>query len=459
MQTRNAIIHLFILVWAGILWCPIQSLCTTAPLAAADMIKEIKGDTIAKDTVDTGFSQNLEYQWGSYSPGKGFKVAKTKMGSLDISAYLMFRYLNQLTGDSTWTDHNGVVKPLPNRRQDIQNHRVLVWLNGWVFDPRLNYMVNFWTTNSANGVGTSFILVGLVSYTFKPALTITGGIVYNPANRTNQGQWPYFHGTDRTMADEFFKGGGAIGVSATGKMDKAGKFSYKAVVSNTNNNLGIDGSQLDRKFTYGGSIWYMSNGEFGPRNGGMGDFEHHDKPAGMIGVYSLYSPEQRFTGSNNALENASIRLSDGLNIFETNALGPNATISSLKLYSLSVGGGIKYKGLSLTGDIYYRKLMDLVADASLNESEITNTGFQALAGYMVVRKRMELYSTFSKVYGDFGDPYDMAFGVNYFPFKERGCRLNLEYLYTKQSPVGGLFLPHLQSGTGPIIHASFELFF
>ena len=42
---------------------------------------------------------------GEFTPGSGFDIIKTKRGSLNISAYGLFRYLNQMPGSQTYTDH------------------------------------------------------------------------------------------------------------------------------------------------------------------------------------------------------------------------------------------------------------------------------------------------------------------------------------------------------------------
>jgi hypothetical protein len=44
---------------------------------------------------------------GEFTPGKGFQLVKSKFGSLNISVYGMARYVNQMSPDTTWTDHFG----------------------------------------------------------------------------------------------------------------------------------------------------------------------------------------------------------------------------------------------------------------------------------------------------------------------------------------------------------------
>src|SRR4051794_32355741 len=44
---------------------------------------------------------------GEFTPAKGFDIAKTKIASLNISFYGLFRYMNQTPGDQTFIDHLG----------------------------------------------------------------------------------------------------------------------------------------------------------------------------------------------------------------------------------------------------------------------------------------------------------------------------------------------------------------
>lgn len=43
--------------------------------------------------------------FGEFNPGRGFTVAQGELGSLNLSGYMVARYLNQLPADQTATDH------------------------------------------------------------------------------------------------------------------------------------------------------------------------------------------------------------------------------------------------------------------------------------------------------------------------------------------------------------------
>ncbi len=56
------------------------------------------------DTTKEIYSNEL---LGQFSPGAGFDILRTKRGSLNISVYGLFRYVNQLPATQTFTDHLG----------------------------------------------------------------------------------------------------------------------------------------------------------------------------------------------------------------------------------------------------------------------------------------------------------------------------------------------------------------
>lgn len=50
--------------------------------------------------------------------------------------------------------------------------------------------------------------------------------------------------------------------------------------------------------------------------------------------------------------------------------------------------------------------------------------------------------------GEYGDPWDVALGVNWFPMKRRELRVNVQGLYMDESPVGYASVPFIVGGDG-----------
>src|SRR6185436_11413238 len=97
---------------------------------------------------------------------------------------------------------------------------------------------------------------------------------------------------------------------------------------------------------YSGSLrWQPTTGEFGPRNG-FGDFEHHTRLATQLGLSGETSRESRYAPLGSPPNATQIKLSDGVNPFEADALANGVTVKSLTYRELAADFGLKYRGFS-----------------------------------------------------------------------------------------------------------------
>ena len=78
---------------------------------------------------------------------------------------------------------------------------------------------------------------------------------------------------------------------------------------------------------------------------------------------------------------------------------------------------------------------------------------------MVLPKTVQLYTMGSYIFGDFGDSWETTAGLNWWMFRRRELRLNVEYLYDHQSPIGYTAVPQQVGGTGSIFNANLEMSF
>ncbi|MFL5729904.1 MAG: hypothetical protein ACJ75J_10495 [Cytophagaceae bacterium] len=387
-------------------------------------------DSLNKDTPETG---KVEESWGSIDPGKGFLLAKTKMGSVSVSAYVLTRYINQLPAHQTFTDHLGRIQTI-DPRNDIQLHRILLSFLGFVYKPKLNYNVTVWTVNSTQQVA----IVGNLSYNFCKSFNLFAGITGNSGTRSMNGSHPYWLAPDRVMADEFFRPGFTSGIWATGELFP--KLAYKAMLGNNISQLGINAVQLTRHLTPSASVWWMpTTGEFGPR-GAYGDFETHDKLATRFGTSWTHSRDNRFNDqSERSPDNTQIRISDGLLFFQTGSLAPGVTVSEANFDLWAIDAAIKYKGLFIQTEYYFRNLSKFSADGPLPISSIFDHGFYVQSSFFPVSKKLELYGATSWVFGQFMNSHEIQAGANYYPADTRNFRVNLHVIDVYRSPTGSTF--------------------
>jgi len=401
-------------------------------------------------------SERIE-SWGEFQPGDGFLVGRSSAGELSISAYALLRYINQLPATQTFTDHLGNEHAV-DARQDIYPHRVMVFFKGWLASPKLIYNIFLWTVNTTDQKN----IFASMGYQFSRKFSLYAGINGLPGTRSVQGSHPFWLGHDRVMADEFFRPYFTNGVWAQGEI--APGFWYNAMVGNNMSSLGVKATQLDRKFSEGASVWWMpTTKEFGPR-GAYGDYEMHEKVATRFGVSTTYSPEERFTDANTgATGNTTLRLADSLNVFDTGSLAPGVTVQNVDYRILSVDAGMKYRGFFIQTELYDRRLNGFKADGALPVKEIEDKGFYVQAAFYPVPKKLELYAATSQIYGDkdagFGNSSEILIGANWYPFKTRNHRLNVQVIDVNHSPVSSTFGYYTGGQDGTTVSAAFSVFF
>jgi hypothetical protein len=380
-------------------------------------------------------------------------VGSTPFGELRLSMYMVVRYLNQLPADQTFDDHLGRERPI-DTRNDILLHREMIYLGGWIYDPRLRYQGFIWTVNAT----TQVAVAGYIGYAFGDAFSLYGGIGSLPGTRSVTYVFPYFFATDRQMADEFFRPSFTGGIWAIGEPVRGLK--YHVMLGDNLSILGINAAQLTRTFATSAALWVMpTTGEFGPK-GSFGDYEMHEEVATRFGAAYTRSPENRFTQpSITAPDNTQIRLSDSLLLFETGSLAEGVTVSDALYQLASFNASLKYRGFALNTEYYLRWLTDLRADGPIPLDSLFDHGFYVQAGYLLLPKRLELYGATSWVFGEFNDSHEYALGLNVFPADTRNWRINAMGIYVDRSAASSLFGYYVGGQKGPTLTIATDVFF
>ena len=394
--------------------------------------------------------------YGHYTPNLGFKLANTEYGDLSVSIYTYARYLNQRGLKSTYTDAFGNTKNI-QERQDFQLQKVQIKFLGWVLDPKLRYFLYTWTSNPTQGQGAQVVVAGNIGYTFNKYITLAGGITSLPGVRSTEGNFPFWLGVDsRMIGDEFFRPSYTSGFWIKGNITK--RLRYQAMIGNNMSTLGVSAARLDNKFnTFSSSLVWTPTGEFGQ---GFGDFEHHEALGSRLAVHFTRSDENKESQPNNdTFENTQLRLSDGTVIFTPDLFGPGITITDARYRMVDVDGGFKYRGFALEGEYYWRWLDDFQGTNTAGLPRLFDHGFQLQLSAMAVPRILQLYSGVSRINGQFGDPFDVRAGANWYPWANRVVRWNTEWLYLRNSPVGYSSVPFTVGGRGSVFHSSVEMAF
>ena len=436
---------------------------TTAPIAPNEAADGSEAPNKAKSQDDDGNKFD-----GRYTPNLGFRLANTEYGDLNVSIYSYVRYLNQLGLDENYVDAFGNSKTVKNR-QDLQLLKLQIKFLGWVLNPKLRYFLYAWTSNANQGQGAQVVLAGNLQYTFNKYFTLGGGVRSLPGTRSVEGNFPFWMNVDsRHIADEFMRPSYTSGIWATGQL--ANRLKYQAMLGNNMSTLGVPASRLDNGInTFSGALIWFPTGDFekGFSGQGWGDFEHHEKFSTRLAVHFSHSKENKESQpESDQFENTQLRLSDGSVIFTPDLFGPGTTITDARYRMTTIDGGFKYRGFSVEGEYFWRwldnfKFLDPLTPAQTQSvpARLFDHAFQLQGSAMVVPQKLQAYVGHSRIFGQYGRPWDFRVGTNFFPFRNKVVRWNNELLYLYKSPVGYTSVPYPVGGRGWVFHSSMELAF
>jgi hypothetical protein len=395
--------------------------------------------------------------WGVLdSTGQGISLYSSELGEVALSAYALVRYIDQRPAEQSFVDHLGNVRDVDTRR-DIQFHRAMVHLKGWFYSPKLRYQVTTWTVMSTDQT----TLYGFLGYQADEKFNIYAGINSLGGSRSVMGSHPFWLANDRVMADEYFRGSFAGTLWANGEILPG--FYYHLAIANNLSQLGITAKQLSRDLGTGFGFWWMpTTHEFGP-NGSYSDWEYHENLATRFGFSHIRSRENRQELSDNSPENTQVRLADSLLLFDTGSLAPGVSVQEADWESMSLDLGMKYRGIFLQTELYWRSLDKFVADGPVPVGEIVDKGFYVQSAFFPIKQKLELYASTSWVFGDedagFGDAREYILGANFYPFNTRNTRLNAQIIDVDRSSVSSVFGFYVGGQTGTTYSVAASLLF
>ncbi|MCY2986003.1 MAG: porin [Planctomycetota bacterium] len=347
--------------------------------------------------------------------------------SLKINHQNTFRYTGFARDEPSWVDSAGNPVPIFDRT-DFAIPRGRLILSGNALMPDLSYLLNI-DYNTVNNNPIGFRAYAL-SYRFSRALQMHVGQNKVPGTR----EWLHSSfdaqlGPDRSMATTFFRPSLSQGVWVTGQLADA--FNYHAMIANGFNTLNVNPRQLNNRFCSSQSAWWEPWGDFGK---GYSDIEAHREAAVRLGGSYTFTLEEG-SQSSDYPENTLVRLSNGTLITQQGALAPGVTLQAFHLSLAAIDVAFKYRGLSLSTEIYQQGLTSLQGSGPLPMSSLETYGGVAQAGYFVVPQKLELYTRNSFVTGAYGSGTEIATGFNWFPLKGKSnLRTTFDTAWLDSSP-------------------------
>ena len=368
---------------------------------------------------------------------------------LKLNHVSQFKYTNSLHVNHSYTDHLGNEHEVL-RRQDIQLTRDVFYFSGYVFNRNLDFNILVYMSSATLSASAA----GYVGYVFGKALALRAGFFSFPSLRALAGTYPFFQGTDRSMAVNYMRPGFTQGVWIEG--EPLPGLNYLAMIGNSLNTLDITATRIDTNLAYSASVWYDLN-EFGKA---WNDYEDHASPALRLGSAITFAREDRISDLSTANpENNSIFISDGSLLFATGALADGVTMQLADYTLWAADAGFKIRGLALNVEFYQRWLNDFVADGPLPLDSMHDWGFEASLGYFVLRRRLDVYGRTSYVHGPFATAVEGGGGANFYPFNTRQVWLNAEAMGIRDCPYGSVLYVYSAGQTGFLFQSQFLLRF
>jgi hypothetical protein len=412
-----------------------------------------------RDLVEGAVTAPASKKGPEHIPNLGFRIYEGEKGQIYARLFSYVRYLNQKGLDPTYVDAFGRTQTV-KQREDVQLNKFFLPLAGWFLTPKMRYYLYVWSSNVSQGDPAQVVGGGNLSYTFNRHVSLGGGITSLPSVRSTEGQFPYWLSVDgRMTSDEFFRGSYTSGLWLKGELSTDVK--YMAMIGNNLSTLGVSASQLDNTFDTTAFMlqWLPTTGEFG-LYGTFGDYDYHEKVATRLGGHFTHSTEDKQSQPGaNSIENSQIRLTDGSVIFTPDLFAPGISVEKVKYQMASVDAGVKYKGLSLEAEYYWRWLSDFQGPGTGTLADIDDHGYQVQASGMVVPKVLQAYLCGAQIRGVYGNSSEVRAGVNWYVVKQRGLRFNAEWLHLNKSPVGYTAVAYPVGGNGDVFHTNFELNF
>lgn len=278
-----------------------------------------------------------------------------------------------------------------------------------------------------------------------------------PFSRSREETGRHLQFTDRATANILFDINRSIGVGLYGKTDVFGRPVHcETAVFNGFKGGGFStnrGEDLDRNFGCSARCYTDLFGVFG--DDGEPDLCWHTTPSLRVGAGAAYSrvdEEGMSEFQRQRVVDSGIPLSDLL----------PAGVDAYDVSFLTVDAHLKYRGLALIADYYWR-YMGLLGDPAV--SDLFDHGFLLQTGYFISPKKLELLARWSRIVGDSGtlgawdqSSDEVAGGVVWY-IKGHNVKLVFDATRLNGAPVSSSRLNILPGDAGWLYRTQFQLAF
>jgi hypothetical protein len=343
-----------------------------------------------------------------------------------------------------WTDSTGTRLPVRNF-DSTEITRNFFQFSGFGLDPRLQYTAIIFSSTAINDT----VYLGWLNYHFNDAVDLRVGNWLVPGTREWYTSYRYTLGSDRLMATTFFRPNISPGIWLQGEPIEG--VQYVAMFANSLNRFTQGVERVGSSGAFGGTIWWEPLGDFGL---GPSDIENHQSLSTRLGLNLAVSREANqgfmMAGPGNP-EDTILRLTNGTPLFRPGALGSGVELESTSVQLGTIDAAFKYRGMSLSGEYFFRGLNGFRTDGSRSPiSSLFDQGGLLQTSYFVVPAKVETFGRTSFVTGHFGGGNEFGGGVNWYPQGKRTWRFTCEVLQINHSPAQN-FLTGYRAGASGLL--------
>ena len=377
-------------------------------------------------------------------PNVGFLLYDGEKGEIYFRLFSYARYLNQRNLDPTYVDSFGNTHSV-QLRQDVQLQKFFAPFAGWYLTPKFRYYLYVWSSNPSQGDPAQVVGAGNLSYSFNRFVTFGAGITSLPSVAEHRGAVSVLarrgqpahrrrvlpglvhlrrlaqgrdrdeaqvHGDVRQQPEHARRQRGAARQQVRHAVVHAAVAADDRRVRPLRNVRRLRLTTRRSRPASGRALHAQPRGQA--------------EPAGHRGI-----------------ENSQIRLTDGSIIFTPNLFGPGITVNEVDYHMMSVDARHQVSRPARRGRVLLAVAQQLHRYQSRSGiADISDTGYQMQSSAMAVKKTLQMYLGWSQIFGDYGNPWEVRVGANWYSMKERGLRVNGELMYVNKSPVGYTAYPY-----------------
>ena len=348
------------------------------------------------------------------------------------------------------------------RRQDIQLQKFFAPFSGWFLTPKMRYYLYVWSSNASQGDPAQVVGGGNLSWTFNRFVTVGAGITSLPAVRSTEGQFPYWLGVDdRLIADEFFRGSYTSGVWLKGEFPTKVKYhgDVRQQPEHARRERGAARQHARHAVLLGRSgCRPPASSACGTRSATTTITRSSRRGSAVHFTHSLEDKQSQ--PGTEGIENSQIRLTDGSVIFTPDLFGPGITVNEVDYRMIE-----RRRRPQVQGHVARGRVLLALAERLRRHQHRRHPRHQrprlsaAGLGDGRAEDRCSSYFGDSQIFGRYGDPWEVRGGANLYPMKQRGFRVNGEWIYVNHSPVGYTAVSLSGRRQGHVFHINLEMNF